>query len=510
MQGYKSHYRGGDRGDSRPRQRGPADQAKPYTPPHRASNENPSEAAARVINLKLLQSVVGDDTALLALALEMAVPRLQSMLDGQVEVDSGLAMHLETTLGLPPRWLDKKHAAEDIGEHTRKILLGEDVSESGHALQSVEQQGHAIMKKTAASPAPSEKDATAAAPATDVRQQHLPHVEEPAGSSAATVTTVEDLIPVRVNNLRLLTQARGAKTKMAKAISVSESFISFLFNGKKDFTAELARSIEKAVGLPADWMDWEHVAKDVPEQAWAVLGTPAEPNATTPAPAAAPARSATPAAAPAAKQEDLSAALGEMSDFSLNLSSAPSVLSAPQEPMADAARVINEAKAPKSKVAPAVPAKEAAPAAKAETRPAAAKTGKTEPAAPKASASKPAATAQKPVAAPAPTAPAAAPAPQAAAQPAPAVAAQQPAPAAESNALALQDGAPTSLEPAVDILPATKTNIAAMQLLQPDVLGIGPMTEALIKTLILRARKNELTERDAYRMLGEVNGFIDQ
>ena len=523
MQGYKSNYRGGDRGGSRPHHRNASDQqAKPFNDaPPSGIPENAAATAARAINLKLLLQVVNDDTAQLAMAVDLPMNRLQLMLDGHIAVNNGVAMHIEETIGLPQSWMDRKHVLEEIGDRTRKILLGEESPDAEHPLHSVEQQGHAIMKKTAATTSPAEKETRPAAPVADSRQQELPHVENSGASETASgseVKTVADLIPLRVNNLRLLTQARGAKTKMAKALNVSESFISFLFNGKKDFTSELARSIEKAAGLPGDWMDWEHVANDVPKSAWDMLGTPAEPNATTPlaaAAAAAPAPASAPA--PAAKPEDVSAALGDVPGFSLNLSSAPSILAAPQEPMADAARVINEAKAPKAKAAVKEDAKEkeagkeAAPATKTVTQPAAAKTPKAPAAASKT------VTAQKPAATPAPApatpAPIAAPVQEAAPQPVAQTAtpAAQPSPApAQGNALALTEEAPTSFDTPVDILPPSKTNIAAMQLLQPDVLGIGPMTEALIKTLIMRARKNELTERDAYRMLGEVNGFIDQ
>lgn len=230
------------------------------------------EAAARIANLKLLLSRVDGDVAMLAAAVQLEISGLKQRLEGLEVVEDGLAMYIEETLALDPSWLDKKHVLTDISAKTVDILYGRDISDSEEEIRQSEQRGHEIMKNTAAS--------ANAAPAT--RAPHTPSTEKPA----------EEIIQARIANLILLTQARGAKSRLARLLIVSESIISFLFNRKKEFTNRFTRELENVLSLPANWFDTVQKIQAVPQATWDKLGSSV---ASAPAPSKPP-KSSKPAA----------------------------------------------------------------------------------------------------------------------------------------------------------------------------------------------------------------------
>lgn len=221
------------------------------------------EAAARVANLKLLLSRVDGNVPMLAAAVQLDISGLKQRLEGIEVVEDGLAMYIEETLALDPSWLDKKHDLSDISAKTVDILYGRDISDSEEEIRQSEQRGHEIMKNAAAAASAN------AAPAT--RAPHTPASEKPS----------DELILTRIANLVLLTQARGAKSRLARLLDVSESIISFLFNRKKEFTHRFTRDLETALSLPAEWFDTVQEIQAVPQATWDILGSSAS-SAQTP------------------------------------------------------------------------------------------------------------------------------------------------------------------------------------------------------------------------------------
>jgi hypothetical protein len=196
---------------------------------------------------------------MLSAAAQLKLPGLQQMLDGQSIVGNELATHIEVTLALGQGWLDRKHELSDISSKTVDILQGKDISDFEEEIQRSEQKGLETMKTSTGS-APTSAALSASS-------------EKPGASSEKPSN---ELIEIRRENLGVLTQARGAKSRLARVLEVSESIVSFLFNGKKDFSNKFSRDLEKALHLPAKWLDSPHAEKDVPQKTWDVLNAAAK------------------------------------------------------------------------------------------------------------------------------------------------------------------------------------------------------------------------------------------
>lgn len=255
MQSFKT----GHRSDSRQRQhRSGSDTSYPKN-----QNRNEplpvstvgAEGAVRVTNIKLMLTKVNGDLAALSAAVQVNLPRLQRLVEGQGDIGSELATHIEETLALDQGWLDRKHEASDISARTIDILHGKSEVDLEIRPSHPAQQGLENMATGT--------DSTSTSTSTPTSAAAMPGT--PRGTDPLTVNDI------RIGNLTLLTQARGAKSKLARILGVSESIVSFLFNKKKDFNNQFSKEFEKAIALPSKWMDTLHSAKDVPAETWAIL-----------------------------------------------------------------------------------------------------------------------------------------------------------------------------------------------------------------------------------------------
>lgn len=70
---------------------------------------------------------------------------------------------------------------------------------------------------------------------------------------------------IRIDNLRLfMSQKRWAPADLARALGVSDSYISALLNSKKPFGERTARKMESALGLHTRWLDEPRLIDDEP------------------------------------------------------------------------------------------------------------------------------------------------------------------------------------------------------------------------------------------------------
>lgn len=229
-----------------------------------ASKVSPLQVAARVTNLRLLLEKAGGDIPTFAGRAEVSLEDLRQILEGQKVVGDERATHIELTLELGQGWLDKKHEISDISPTTVDILLGKDVSTFEKEIRNSELKGHEIMKNTASTAA----STTSSAPATSA-------AKAPAAQNATSDKASNEIVEARIANLTLLTQARGAKSRLARLLGVSESIVSFLFSRSKEFTNSFTRNLESLLALPEMWMDTVREIKDVPQEAWDKLGSAA-------------------------------------------------------------------------------------------------------------------------------------------------------------------------------------------------------------------------------------------
>jgi transcriptional regulator with XRE-family HTH domain len=479
-------FKSGHRSDARHRpQRSSSEQNYPknHNDMSQASKVGALEGAVRVANLKLLLTKVGGDLTLLSAAVQVKLSRLQQMLDAQEVVTSELATHIEETLALDQGWLDRKHEEGDISTKTVDILLGKDTSDFEKDIRNSEQKGLDIMKTSTGS------TPTSAAPRPLRTPRKSP--EKP----------VDEFVEVRKANLTILTQARGAKSKLARALGVSESIISFLFNGKKDFSYRFARDFEKTLNLPAKWLDTPHSSQDVPQKAWDILGN-ASPNS----------------------PQFLSSHQGslELPNLKLNMASAPTELERGKSPLAQAG----------SETPGGRPKKNQPQATVARGGPRTHRVSRT-PLSPKSSmdlrldtSAAPSELVRAPqqaetlpeletIAAPTATAPAEIPASRSKTH-APSVHKSTAHPPADKQAAA-PVSAPTPVPPeptavteaspvAAAPLPSDESINTKIKS-RPDTLVLSPITEALIKTLTLKAQDGSFTDKDAYRLLGDIAGL---
>jgi hypothetical protein len=497
-----------------------------------ASKVSPLQVAARVANLRMLLEKSGGDIPTFAGRAEVSLAALREILEGQKVVGDERATHIELTLELGQGWLDKQHQLSDITQTTVDILLGKDVSTFEKEIRISEQKGHEIMKNAAstASTATSPSTATPAAAASKTA------TAQTTGSDKASSEVVE----ARLANLTLLTQGRGAKSRLAQLLGVSAGIISFLFSRSKEFTNSFTRNLESVLVLPELWMDTARDVSDVPQATWEKLGSSADlsaqssekksrknasakgGNATAEKSDGANAqgndpvvKANTPEEAPRGhrvhrmpKKGDAAPQQGApqpalQRTLQLRTSAAPSVLlddaagagqqpelnltpaaSTPAEglPMSDAQGAANPTgQANESAPEDAVVGGAIAPVAQPPAEPA--------PATAAAKAASPA-TAQKPEA----PAPATAAGDSSAAIP-PVPAGE--APAAQGAALQLVSRTPAQLT-------AEAAN-SRPDVLQLSSLFLSPITEALLKTLTIKAQQGLFSEKDAYRLLGQIS-----
>lgn len=250
--------------------------------------------AVRVQNLKRLQSVCGTEE--LATKLGVSLGRLELMLSG-VNFSDEMAYHSEQSLGLTPGFLDKPGAV--LTEAEKDFLLKPFVEESPEepvvvklARPASEAQLPAQPAAKAATPEPREAaSAPADASAHEAEQaksgappdSQTPLIDassalsypspdtlskEPSMSADPQLTPQESpeaqLRKVRQENLKLLAEPKGVKSRMVLLTGLSPANLSHRLHGHKIFDAETGDFFCEKLGLPRGWFEAPRTAADIP------------------------------------------------------------------------------------------------------------------------------------------------------------------------------------------------------------------------------------------------------
>jgi transcriptional regulator with XRE-family HTH domain len=342
---WQTKRRDGDRGHSRARDyREPmrdhvvlqlASSRRPSGP--RPDNSKPQvvkqgvNGALRAANLRLLLEHAPVREAL-ALVAEVPLERLEAMSQGALCPDE-TAFHIERTLKLPGKWLDGLN--QEVPERTLELLkhpdkaglhdddFDEDVSAAPSEEASAPAQSAAVLSAVTP-PASGPVQATArdasvrhsqvaevvaAAPGESAQEEALlaadsakpiATVEEPQapGMPAAQASTVaaaaaagkprssaestrpesgpKDTYPMsspelRQQNLSMLLQGKGAKSALARLIGISQPYMSTIANGGKVLDQEFCRNVARTLGMPEDWFEAPRTAADIPAAALRLL-----------------------------------------------------------------------------------------------------------------------------------------------------------------------------------------------------------------------------------------------
>jgi hypothetical protein len=287
----------------------------------------------RAANLRLLLENAPVPEAM-ALVAEVPLERLEAMSQGALCPDE-TAFHIERTLKLPGKWLDGLN--KEVPARTLHLLKNpdqaelqddEDFEENSTALstvvsrasaqpasessavsqpapaqaaahvQSVQEaigeaaaavepsstvasiDGSGTAQATAdpaieaaeALPAPESPQTAgkraaaaprrAAAAATEV-QLHLSEVASPSQSGPKEVSPMASP-ELRKQNLTVLLQGKGAKSALARVLHAKPPYVSAMLNGRKALDKELCREMARVLDLPANWFEAPRTAADIP------------------------------------------------------------------------------------------------------------------------------------------------------------------------------------------------------------------------------------------------------
>ena len=280
--------------------------------------------ALRAANLRLLLDKAPVREAL-ALVAEVPLERLEAMSRGALCPDE-TAFHIERALKLPGKWLDglNKEVPErtlELLKHPEKAGLHEDdVDDEAapvlamaasapllsvevtlavhHVTSSVAElpvhgapAQHARVVPIGTSAFAKETQGTFCSGAdkapTVAAVEDMKATRPPAAQAAKAPTATAAIQPhspataarsksgpkvdrdmpspeLRQRNLSLLLQGKGAKSAMARAIGISQPYMSTIANGGKVLDQDFCRNIAQALGMPDDWFEAPRTAADIP------------------------------------------------------------------------------------------------------------------------------------------------------------------------------------------------------------------------------------------------------
>lgn len=269
---------------------------------HNMAPADAARHAIRLSNLKKLAKVFKDEDKL-AIALELRPSRLAELLSGRSPVTAEMAMHIEDELHLSGGWLSDPASEYTVKQATARneemaaSSLGKPPKDKPQAVTPPPTVAKLTLPvKTAAPKTAATKPATAAAPKASAAKKPAPPASKstPAAAAPAPVqarVSDDGAQQVRRMNMHILTEEKGEKAALARALNVHESLISLKLKSRP-LTREFCEGIEEAYGLEAGWMDTPRL--DLPEGVKRLggdlrRGRPVTAKAPEPAPAPAPA-----------------------------------------------------------------------------------------------------------------------------------------------------------------------------------------------------------------------------
>lgn len=265
-----------------------AQSSAPYRPQVKPAMSFGPGGAKRWTSFKKIVELVGNMDSVVS-ALDMGPGRVRDLVEGISEVDSGLAMHIEETLGLPGGWLEDsgnfyelpKSAKEAFGMIPRAVVVPPTILPPEYvppqpkpALAEVQSAlAVAILPEVDKCKASEEavnekiqekvKSETKAEVNTmiEAKLQTSP-VDQPDTAAivkrAGRPSLVTPLTELRRANLIGLTNGKGYKLLCSVRMGVKVSFVSKMLSGLKNMDTSLARDVEVAMDKPSGWMDLEH------------------------------------------------------------------------------------------------------------------------------------------------------------------------------------------------------------------------------------------------------------
>jgi transcriptional regulator with XRE-family HTH domain len=318
-------YPTSDRRPDRPRQ----DNSKPQVVKQGVNG------ALRAANLRLLLENAPVREAM-ALVAEVPLERLEAMSQGALCPDE-TAFHIERALKLPGKWLDGLN--KEVPARTLELLKDPDRAELQHD-EDIEDGSPAlsVLSSASAQPASEVSGAAQAAPAPTQAVAHGPQAQAQGDDGAASAavefafmatstegaeTAQETAVPavgalqalaspersqaagkraatasrraaaiaefqlplsevdppsqsglnetssmaspeLRQQNLAVLLQGKGAKSALARVLHAKPPYVSALLNGRKSLDKELCHGMARALGLPESWFEAPRTAADIP------------------------------------------------------------------------------------------------------------------------------------------------------------------------------------------------------------------------------------------------------
>jgi plasmid maintenance system antidote protein VapI len=203
-------------------------------------------------NMKKLFKGFDRDVAKLGAALELSPKRVGELLSGQALITPEMAMHIEDELNLPGGWMSDPSAVYPIPP--AQAAAPEDSPAEPPATEPT-----TPAKPTPGTTAVTRTAAPKKTPAADAPSQPAALLGPAVSQPPKTPDSDTETQAIRRMNLTLLTEQKGEKAALARALGVHESLISLKLKdparGGRPLTRDFCQEVEKAYSLEAGWMD---------------------------------------------------------------------------------------------------------------------------------------------------------------------------------------------------------------------------------------------------------------
>ena len=245
-------------------------------------------SAVQVRNFKALLEAAGsiDD---LALTLDMPLQRINQLLRGENFVRETVH-HIEETLKLPSGFMDRLNARvmPDLFARLKESLRAEDSAEDA-ITATVRPSPLASAIHRPEDEADTSRPTPVAVGSTDPALPHprvgLP-TPNPKGAARQVMThprpvpksvsptsdhVPHDVLEIRRLNLAMLTEAPGAKGRLAHLMGMSPANVSHRIHKNKKLDDAETRRLTTTLKLPPDWFDTLRTVNDIPDHTKALL-----------------------------------------------------------------------------------------------------------------------------------------------------------------------------------------------------------------------------------------------
>lgn len=210
--------------------------------------------------------------------MKLGVPmgRLKEMLEG-VNIGDEMSFHVEASLMLPSGFLDK-HSVELTDDEIARLKSppGDESPEEqpGSSSQILVIEHPAPVSSTEPANAGPASSAPAELSSTSPQTPQEPDMPRTAKNppAAPDLSSEEGVMrEVRRANFAVLTEPKGAKSRLGVLTGLSPANISHRAHGHKHFDKETGQFFGEKLGLPLDWFEAPRTAADIPDAAMRLL-----------------------------------------------------------------------------------------------------------------------------------------------------------------------------------------------------------------------------------------------